>query len=192
MFICAPASSAAVERLYQESEKSEGFVMNLARAWAWRPEVFQAFAQVRSKLMQDTSLSKRELSVLVCATAAQLGDSYCALAWGRTLAREADAAAAAAVIDAGDAPSLTARDRALAAWARKVVRDPNGTQRDDVEALRAAGLDDREIFDATAFVAFRLAFSTVNDALGVAPDAELAKQVPQEVRQAVAFGREPA
>lgn len=192
MFISAPASSAAVERLYQESEKSEGFVMNLTRAWAWRPEVFQGFAQVRSRLMQDTSLSKRELAVLVCATAAQLGDSYCALAWGRTLTREADAAAAAAVIDAGDAPSLTARDRALAAWARKVVRDPNGTQREDIEALRAAGLDDREIFDATAFVAFRLAFSTVNDALGVAPDAELTQQVPQEVRQAVAFGREPA
>jgi uncharacterized peroxidase-related enzyme len=192
MFISAPASSAAVERLYQESEKSEGFVMNLTRAWAWRPEVFQAFAQVRSKLMQDTSLSKRELAVLVCATAAQLGDSYCALAWGRTLTREADAAAAAAVIDAGDAPSLTPRDRALAAWARQVVRDPNGTKREDIEALHAAGLDDREIFDATAFVAFRLAFSTVNDALGVAPDAELAKQVPQEVRQAVAFGREPA
>ena len=192
MFIAAPASSEAAERLYQESEKSEGFVMNLTRAWAWRPGVFQGFAQLRAQLMQETSLAKRELAVLVCATASQLGDSYCSLAWGRTLAREADADAAAAVIEGRDDEALTSRDRALAEWARKVVRDPNGTCADDVGDLRAAGLSDAEIFDATVFVAFRLAFSAVNDALGVAPDAELARQVAPEVRQAVAFGREPA
>ena len=192
MFISPPGRSDAAERLYQESEKSEGFVMNLTRAWAWRPAVFHGFAQLRSQLMQDTSLTKRELAVLVCATASQLGDSYCCLAWGRTLEREADAAAAAAVIGDGDAATLTPRDVALAAWARKVVRDPNGTRAHDVEALRAAGLGDQEIFDATAFVAFRLAFSAVNDALGVAPDAQLARQVAPQVRQAVTFGREPA
>ena len=37
---------------------------------------------------------------------------------------------------------------------------------DDVEALRSAGIADQEIFHATAFVALRLAFSTVNDPLG--------------------------
>ena len=192
MFIPPPAASPVADSLYQESEKSEGFVMNLTRAWAWRPDVFHGFAKVRAQLMQQTSLSKRELAVLVCATASQLGDSYCSLAWGRTLAKEADAAAAAAVIEAKDASTLTARDRALAAWARIVVRDPNATARADIEALRAAGLSDQEIFDATAFIAFRLAFSTVNDALGVAPDVELTRQVAPEVLRAVAFGREPA
>jgi len=191
MFISPPAASPTADNLYRESEKSEGFVMNLTRAWAWRPDLFHGFAQLRSQLMQQTSLSKRELAVLVCATASQLGDSYCSLAWGRTLSKEADATAAAAVIEAKDAPALTARDRALAAWARQVVRDPNGAARTDIEALRAAGLTDQEIFDATAFIAFRLAFSTVNDALGVAPDVELARQVAPEVRRAVAFGREP-
>ena len=192
MFISPPPRSDATDRLYQESEKSEGFVMNLARAWAWRPDVFQGFAQLRSQLMQQTALSPRELALLVCATASQLGDSYCCLAWGRKLAQEAGAAAAAAVIDGADAPSLTPRDRALAQWARQVVRDPNGTRAADLQPLRAAGLGDQEIFDATVFVAFRLAFSAVNDALGVAPDGELARQVAPEVRQAIAFGREPA
>jgi uncharacterized peroxidase-related enzyme len=192
MFIASPPRSEATERIYQESEQSEGFVMNLARAWAWRPGIFQGFAQLRAQLMQETSLSKRELAVLVCATASQLGDSYCSLAWGRTLAREADAAAAAAILEGTDAATLTPRDRALAQWARKVVRDPNGTGAADIEALRAAGLGEQEIFDATVFVGFRLAFSAVNDALGVAPDADLARQVAPEVRKAVAFGREPA
>ena len=39
------------------------------------------------------------------------------------------------------------------------------------------------------FIAFRLAFSTVNDALGVQPDWELGESVPKEVGAAVTFGR---
>ena len=58
-------------------------------------------------------------------------------------------------------------------------------------ALRTS-LDDREIFEATVFIAFRLAFSTVNDALGAAPDAQLAAAVPEIVRAAVTYGRAPS
>jgi hypothetical protein len=58
-------------------------------------------------------------------------------------------------------------------------------------ALRSAGLDDRTIFEATAFIAFRLAFSTVNDALGANPDWQLVGTAPPEVRSAVTYGRPP-
>ena len=77
----------------------------------------------------------------------------------------------------------------MAVWARKVVSDPNGTTASDLDALRAAGLNDRTIFEATAFIAFRAAFSTVNDALGVAPDWQLAESVPREVADVITFGR---
>jgi uncharacterized peroxidase-related enzyme len=189
MFISPPPSSPETERLYQSSADSQGFVMNLTRAWAWRPEVFERFAALRNELTSRSSLTKREQAVLVCATAAQLGDSYCSLAWGRTLSAEADPRSAAAVIGDTDGGSLTPRERVLAAWARKVVADPNGTTAGDVEALRRAGLSDREIFEATAFVGFRLAFSTINDALGVRPDWQLVDAVHEDVRNAVSFGR---
>ena len=54
------------------------------------------------------------------------------------------------------------------------------------------GLGDPEIFEATAFVAFRLAFSTVNGALGAAPDKQLADAAPEPVRAAVRYGRRPS
>jgi hypothetical protein len=38
-------------------------------------------------------------------------------------------------------------------------------------------------------VALRLAFSTINDALGAQPDGALARALPPEVRQAVTYGR---
>jgi len=59
----------------------------------------------------------------------------------------------------------------------------------DVQALRDAGHDDTEIFAITLFVALRIAFSTVNDALGARPDPQLAAGAPEEVRTAVSFGR---
>jgi hypothetical protein len=68
----------------------------------------------------------------------------------------------------------------------------DGTAREDVERLRELGLDDREIFEATAWVALRVAFATVNDALGAAPDPELADETPEPVRAAVSWGRSPS
>lgn len=84
---------------------------------------------------------------------------------------------------------MSEREQVLAAWTRRLVVDPNATTADDVARLRAVGLGDREIFEATAFVAFRLAFSTVNDALGAEPDRQLADAAPDPIRAAVGFGR---
>ena len=191
MFLPAPKSSEAVERFYRSAADAQGFVMNLMSAWAWRPDVFESFAALRNQLTSSSALSARDQAVLVCAAASQLQDSYCSLAWGKKLSDETGAASAAAVLAGSEGAALTARDRALADWARKVVADPNSTTRDDVQSLRAAGLDDRAIFEATAFIAFRLAFSTVNDALGAAPDWQLVRAAPQEVNAAVTYGRSP-
>lgn len=192
MFIASPEDSVEASKVYKSSEDSQGFVMNLTKAWAWRPDVFDGFAALRSQLTNHSSLNKRELAVMVCAAAAELGDSYCSLAWGRTLAKEAGAATAADVIANAAAGGLSERDRALASWARKVVANPNNTTRSDVELLRKVGLSEREIFEATLFIAFRQAFSTVNDALGVNPDRQLLEQVPDEIRAVVTFGRPAA
>jgi hypothetical protein len=41
----------------------------------------------------------------------------------------------------------------------------------------------------TVFVALRLAFSAVNDALGATPDAQLRRDSPAQVAAAADFGR---
>jgi hypothetical protein len=57
--------------------------------------------------------------------------------------------------------------------------------------LRETGRGERENFEATAFVAFRLVALAMSDALGVHPDGKLAEQVPSQVRAAVRIGRAP-
>lgn len=189
MFLRHPPSTPAAERLYQSDRDTAGYVMNLSRAWAWRPDISEGFSMLRRALTSRSSLTPREIAVIVCATAGSLGDAYCGLAWGSRLATEVDPATAAAVLTSADSPGLTARERALASWARMLVKDPNATTASDVAELRAAGLSDGEVFEATALAAFRLAFSTINDALGVVPDVQIALAAPASVRQAVCFGR---
>ena len=126
--------------------------------------------------------------VLVTACASAMGDSYCSIAWGGKLSSEADPAVAAAVL-AGTDEGLSDAERAMAAWARRLASDPNGTTSADVDRLRSVGFTDPRIFAITAFVALRIAFSTVNDALGAAPDEELRAGAPVEVLDVVAWGR---
>lgn len=189
MFLELPPDGAAAAALYAADAASDGYVMNLTRLWAWRPDVCNAFIDARKALLAASTLTARERAVVVCASVATLGDSYCALAWGRNLADAAGPQIAAAVLRGDDDPGLTARERSLAQWSRKVVRSPNATGEADVEGLRRAGLAEREIFEATALAAFRVAFSTVNDALGARPDRQLAQAAPAQVRSAVSFGR---
>ncbi len=89
----------------------------------------------------------------------------------------------------GHDEALDLAERALANWARQLARDPNSTTVDDVQALRDAGFDDAQIFAISAYVALRIAFSTVNDALGARPDRQLGVETPAAVRDAVTFGR---
>lgn len=192
-FLSEPEPSDAVDRMYEDDRGDTGYVMNLTRVWAHAPEVNDAWTAFTTAAARAGGLSFRDKGVVVSALAAELGDAYCSFAWGARLAGAADPETARAVLEGDEAAGmLDDRDRLLAAWARKLVRDPNGTTPDDVAALREAGLDDRTILGLTAYVAARIAFSTVNAALGAAPDAELHASAPGAVRAAITWGRAPA
>jgi alkylhydroperoxidase family enzyme len=162
--------------------------MNVSRLWAYQPGTVAALFELMGTAIADARFSRCQRGILVCAAAASLGDSYCSLAWGSKLSKTASPTLAAAVIS-GDDNELADGDRAMATWARKVVRDPNTTTCADLQALRDAGFTDAQIFAMTVFVALRLAFSTVNDALGATPDAQLRRDAPAQVTAAVDFGR---
>ncbi|HEX3748928.1 MAG TPA: hypothetical protein VHW06_00065 [Streptosporangiaceae bacterium] len=187
-FLEEPPISAPVQALFDEDLTDDGYVWNVTRLWAHQPDTVNSLFELMSQAFRPSGLSFRQRGILVVAAASTLGDSYCSLAWGGKLGQASEAAVAAGVLDGSDT-GLTDQEKAMAAWARQVARDPNATTPADVQALRDAGLDDGQIFAITAFVALRLAFSTINDSLGAQPDAPLARSLPPEVRAAVTFGR---
>jgi uncharacterized peroxidase-related enzyme len=190
-FLEEPPPSRQVQALYDEDVADGGYVQNVSRLWAHQPDtVIQLFA-LMSAALAPAGLGCRQRGVLVTATASVLGDSYCSLAWGGKLSKTSGADVAAAVLNGSDA-GLTDQEKAMAGWARKVARDPNATTTDDIQSLRDSGLDDGQIFAITAFIALRIAFAAVNDSLGAQPDGQLVLTLPQQVRDAVTYGRPPA
>jgi uncharacterized protein YciW len=189
MFIEEPVPSLERQAMYEDDIKDLGYVMNLTRAWAWIPTINDGLFGLLDQAARIGDLSYRDKGILITAMASRMGDSYCSLAWGTRLAEATDAATAAAVIVGQPSESMTVRDVALASWARKLADDPNSTTQDDIDDLRGAGLSDQQIVAVTAYVALRVAFSTVNDAIGAAPDHERAKTAPPEVVGAISFGR---
>ncbi len=187
-FLGVPEATTEVQRMFDEDIAELGYVMNVSRLWAHQPATVTGLFTLLTQVNSGERLSLRQRFILVTACASAFGDSYCSLAWGSKLAKASDAQTAARVL-AGVDDGLSTSERALAAWARKVARDPNGTTAADVQELRAAGFSDSQIFTITVFVALRLAFSTVNDALGLRPDAALRFTAPAMIRDAVTFGR---
>jgi uncharacterized peroxidase-related enzyme len=187
-FLGEPPLSPQVQALYDDDLADGGYVWNVSRLWAHQPDTLNGLFDLMSQAFKASGLSFRQRGILVTATASALGDSYCSLAWGGKLAAASDATLAAGILNGSDA-ALTDQEKAMAAWARKIAKDPNSTTPADIEELRNSGLDDDQIFAITVFAALRLAFSAINDALGAQPDAQLAESLPPEVRKAVTFGR---
>ncbi|HEX6150417.1 hypothetical protein [Nocardioides sp.] len=189
-FLAEPEPTEQARQLYAEDLDGDGYVMNLTRVWAHAPAVHDGIVDLLGSAASAGDLTFRQKAILVSAAASSMGDSYCSLAWGTRLAGVVDDETAAGVLT-GDDAGLDPAEQALARWARAVARDPNSTTSADVDALRAAGFSDEQIVAVTAYVAGRIAFSTVNDALGARPDAELLERVPEAVRAAVDWGRPP-
>jgi uncharacterized peroxidase-related enzyme len=186
-FLHEPEESAAAQRLFDEDRAEVGYVMNVSRLWAYQPELASGLFELM-RTATTGRLSIRARAILVAACASAFGDSYCSMAWGGRLAAQTGDDIAAAVL-AGDDRGLEPGERRMAEWARAVARNPNATHVAQLTALREAGYSDPDIFAMTVFVALRIAFSTVNDALGLHPDAELVGGLPPAVRGAVTFGR---
>jgi SAM-dependent methyltransferase/alkylhydroperoxidase family enzyme len=187
-FLAAAPSTVAGQRLRQDDLDELGYVMNASRLWGHLPDTVEGLFALLGQCVKAGRLDMRTRGILVAATASTLGDAYCSLAWGGKLAKAADPDLAASVLVGDDSP-LAPAERALAAWARTITREPNSTTASDVQALRDAGFDEAQIMAITVFVALRVAFSTVNDALGATPDPELVAGLPPAVTDAVVWGR---
>lgn len=187
-FLGPAPENEIVAAMYRSDLESQGYVANLTRLWAWCPEALDAVSNILRQATDTAGLSIRDRALLTSAAASTIEDSYCSLAWGEKLAIAGGDDVTAGVL-LGEDPDLAPRDRMLVDWARRVAGSPNGITQADVQEMRSADFDDEQVFAVTVYVAMRIAFSTVNDALGASPDAQLVERVPAAVRAAVTWGR---
>lgn len=163
-------------------EIPDGDAANLERAFSARPEVYAAWRQLVTAVTTASDERRYELATL--AAARKLRSSYCSLAHGKVLAEKFyDFASVPALPD-----GLDDADRAIMAFAEKVVVDATAITGADVDELRVHGLSDAEILDVVLAATIRCFFSKTLDALGVQPDASFAELDPA-FREALTVGR---
>ena len=155
---------------------------NIERLFELRPEVYAAWRQLVTAVKATSDERRYELATL--AAARRLRSSYCSLAHGKVLAEQFYGFESVPALPDG----LEDVDRAIMAFAEKVVADATAITEADIAELRAQGLSDDEIFDVVLAATIRCFFSKTLDALGVQPDPEFARLDPA-FREALTVGR---
>jgi alkylhydroperoxidase family enzyme len=160
----------------------DGDGQNFERAFTLRPDVFRAWQQLNGAIKASSDLRRYELATL--AAARRLRSSYCSLAHGKVLAEQ--------FYDYETVPKLPegldAADRAIMAFAERVVVDATSITAQDIDELHGHGLSDEEIFDVILAAAARCFFSKTLDALGLQPDAAYA-ELPASFTEPLTVGR---
>jgi uncharacterized peroxidase-related enzyme len=158
---------------------------NFERAFAERPEVYAAWADLNAAIKSGMDLRRYELVTL--AAARRLRSSYCCLAHGKVLQDRFGEPVVEIALDHRSA-GLEELDVAIMDLAERVVDDATSITDSDLQVLRDLGLSETDIMDVILAAAARCFFSKTLDALGVRPDPGYHEMQP-EMREALVVGR---
>src|SRR5918912_407119 len=135
--------------LFDQMRVKPGFVPNVYRAYALRPQQLRGFIALYDSIMMDESgLSKAEREMIAVAVSAYNHCFYCLTAHGAVLrVRSGEEVLADAVGANYRAADLTPRQRAMLDLAVKITRASDTVGDEDIEGLRAHGFSDADIMD---------------------------------------------
>ena len=138
-----------------ELEEKMGFVPNLFRVMAFRPRELRAFMEYHDALMdKESGLTKAEREMIVVATSAANACLYCSVSHGAFLRiRSKDARLGDQVALNYREADIDERQRAILDYAMRLATRPWSVTREHLEALRAHGLDDDDLWDVGAITA---------------------------------------
>jgi uncharacterized peroxidase-related enzyme len=184
-----PESEAAgdVAQMYENDRALYGRVPNFTRAFSHRPGVYAAWRALNGEIKAGMDQRRYELATI--AAARRLRSTYCVMAHGLVLLDNflAPDELTAIVADHRTA-GLDAVDVAVMDLADKVADDAASVTEADIDALRAHGLSDTEVFDVVAAAAARCFFSKAVDGVGAQADAAYA-ELDAPLREALTVGR---
>src|SRR4029453_12877972 len=139
--------SDKARELYEKNQAQLGYVPNYLKAFAHRPEVLTAWAQLLGAIRSN--LDQRRYELVTLAAAGALRSTYCILAHSAALLRSqifTEDEIGAIARDYRTAP-ITRAEIAMMAFAEKVTREAHSVTAADLDELRRHGFADAEILD---------------------------------------------
>ena len=156
-----------LRRLFAKARERLGFVPNVFRTFAFRPERLSAWFSHYRMLHEPTDgLGAADREMIAVVVSATNGCLYCLVAHGAALREElGDPVLGERVSYDWRRAGLDARQNAICAYAERLTREPRSVGEEDLAHLLAAGLTPFEAWDVIEITAMynftnRLAMAT--------------------------------
>ena len=145
-----------IREIYEKNHEKLGFVPNVFRAYARRPEHFRAFMGYHDVLMKgESNLSRAEREAIVVVVSSENRCLYCTVAHGAALRiLSKDPVLADQIAANWRTADLSPRMRTMLAFASRVNQPGYAPSEHDIDELHLAGLSDDDIWDITAIAGF--------------------------------------
>lgn len=160
--------------LFAKATEKLGFVPNVFRAYAYRPERFSAWFAHYLPLHEPTenlSTADREMIAVVVSHVNRC--TYCLVSHGHDLRVALDDVVTADHIAFNwRTADLDERQRAICAYVDKLTATPAEMSRDDLEGLAAVGLSKEEIWDVVELASMYAFTNRLALATGMQPNRE--------------------
>lgn len=169
-----PPPEPDIAAYFARCEEKLGLVPNVLRAYAFDTAKLRAFMAFYNDLMLAPSgLTKAEREMIAVAVSAENRCVYCLTAHGAALRQlTGDPALAERIAQNYRHAGLPDRQRAMLDFAVKLTRHPEAVEEADRAVLRAAGFDDRAIWDIAAVAGFFNMSNRVATATGMEPNPD--------------------
>lgn len=163
-----------VRSLWQRADEKLGFVPNVLRVWALRPEHMLRWRKYMDELLKgESGLSEAQREMIGVVVSSVNRCHYCMTSHSGVL-REltGDPTLVDTLLANYRHAALEPRERAMLDFAVKVTEESYRCGEEDLAELRAAGWSDEEIMDITEVAAMFNLTNRMANALGWEPNAE--------------------
>ena len=152
-------ASPELAALYKRVGNPDGTIDEVMAVHSLSPASLEAHFQLYVQCMHKPSpLSKLERELVGSVVSRANGCRYClvhhAAGLGRFAAKEGREGLAEAVLEGQEGPLLTGREAAMVGYAEKLAVDQASVSAQDVQVLRDAGLEGREVVDLAQVVGY--------------------------------------
>ena len=156
---------------YERIKRALGRIIPFYRVYSVSPRLLHAHLDFYDAVGAQGALSKLRKEMIATAVSADNGCEHCTRLHGDFLGKlTADKSLVQALVSNPQTAPLEGADRALITYALKLTRTPREMRQTDVEALRAAGFSEQEIFEAALVTAYFNYTNRVAEGLGVEPE----------------------
>lgn len=163
-----------LQKYFAVCDEKIGFLPNVLAAYTFDEAKLRAFIGFYNDLMLEASpLSKLEREMIAVVVSSANRCYYCQVAHGQAVRQlSGDPALGELLVMNYRAAQLSPRHRAMLDFAHRITVTPDGIVEADRERLRAAGFDDRAVWDIAAVASFFNMTNRMATAVDMVPNPE--------------------